>query len=100
MKFPNYSIFFNRPDLPRPIKVNILIPIVFVIVCLTLVLVPSFYEPLNLGINVLITLSGIPFYYLCVKWQNKPKAYGVVSKSVEKCCQILFQSVFIDEEGQ
>lgn len=90
---------FHRPDLPRPIKVNILIPIVFLVICLALVLIPSFYEPQNLGINILITLSGIPFYYLCVKWKNKPKQYEVASKSVEKFCQILFQSVFMDEQA-
>lgn len=33
-----------------------------------------------------------------VKWQNKPKQYKAVSKSVERACQLLFQSVFIDEE--
>lgn len=87
-----------RPDWPRPIKVNILIPILFLIICLALVLVPSYYEPINLGINILIVLSGIPFYYLCIKWKNKPKKYRDASKGVEKFCQILFHSVFIDEE--
>lgn len=72
----------------------------FLIICLSLVLIPSYYEPMNLGINVAITLSGVPFYFLCVKWKNKPKQYETVSKGVEKFCQILFQSVFIDDESQ
>lgn len=87
-----------RPDLPRPIRVNIIIPIVFLIICMALVLVPSYYEPANLGINVAITLSGVPFYFLCVKWKNKPKKYQLASRGVERFCQILFQSIFIDEE--
>lgn len=87
----------TKPDVPRPIKVNILIPWIFLIVCLALVLIPSYYEPMNLGINCLITLSGIPFYFLCVKWKNKPQYYRSISKSIEKFCQILFNAVFIDE---
>lgn len=67
---------------------------------MTLVLVPSYYEPQNLGINIVITLSGVPFYYLCVRWKNKPKQYKLASKGVEKFCQILFQSVFIDDEEE
>ncbi|KAG5677972.1 hypothetical protein PVAND_007684 [Polypedilum vanderplanki] len=89
----------TKPDAPRPIKVNIIIPWIFLIICLGLVLTPSFTEPMNLAINILITLSGVPFYFLCVKWKNKPAAYKKVSKSVEKFCQILFSSVFIDEES-
>jgi solute carrier family 7 (L-type amino acid transporter), member 5 len=100
MNFDNFPIIFiSRPDWPRPIKVNILIPIFFVIICVVLVLVPSYYEPKNLGINILITLSGIPIYFLCVKWKNKPKRYRETSKSIERFCQLLFHSIFIDESS-
>ncbi|CAG9811807.1 unnamed protein product [Chironomus riparius] len=88
----------TRPDAPRPIKVNILIPWLFLILCLVLVLTPSISEPMNLGINILITLSGIPFYFLCVYWKNKPKAYRKMSQGIEKFCQILFSSIFMDDE--
>ncbi|XP_070507995.1 large neutral amino acids transporter small subunit 1 [Chironomus tepperi] len=89
----------TRPDAPRPIKVNIIIPWIFLILCLVLVLTPSIKEPMNLGINILITLSGIPFYFLCVQWKNKPMAYRKMSQGIEKFCQILFSSIFIDNES-
>ncbi|CAO1368837.1 unnamed protein product [Diamesa serratosioi] len=87
---------YTKPDWPRPIKVNLIIPISFIILCVTLVLIPSFEEPEYLLIGILITLSGVPVYYICVKWTNKPKQYQKILQGVEKFCQILFQSVFID----
>jgi solute carrier family 7 (L-type amino acid transporter), member 5 len=93
-------IFQFRPDLPRPIRVNILIPIVFLIVCLVLVIVPSIYEPINLVINVAIIVSGIPVYYVCVKWKNKPKTYNQISNKLERFCQLFFNTIFINEEEE
>lgn len=87
---------YTKPDWPRPIKVNLIIPISFIILCVTLVLIPSFEEPEYLLIGILITLSGVPVYYICVKWTNKPKQYQNILQGLEKFCQILFQSVFID----
>lgn len=91
---------FTRPEIPRPIKVNILIPIVFTIICLGLVLVPSISEPENLAINIAITLSGIPFYLICVKWQNKPAGYQRLSKKIERASQLVFNAIFIETEQQ
>jgi len=62
----------TRPDMPRPIKVNILVPIVFVGICVFLIIVPCWTVPVEVGMGVIITLSGIPIYLLCVAWKHKP----------------------------
>lgn len=49
------------------------IPALFVIVCAFLVVVPIYVAPYEVGMGVLITTIGIPFYYVGVVWKNKPK---------------------------
>ncbi|XP_022919716.2 Y+L amino acid transporter 2 [Onthophagus taurus] len=64
---------WKRPELSRPIRVNIIIPIVFVLICLFLIVLPCVEAPKEVGMGVLLTLSGIPFYYFGVKWTEKPE---------------------------
>ena len=68
-------LFFRwkQPNMPRPIKVNILVPIFYVIICIFLIIVPIFEVPGEVGMGVVITLSGIPFYFICVAWKHKPE---------------------------
>lgn len=87
-----------RPDLPRPIRVNTAIPIIFIVLCVILVMLPSLEAPLNLFIGILIILAGVPVYYLGVRWKNKPASYNSVSRSVERFCQIMFATIFVDDE--
>lgn len=86
----------TRPDLPRPIRVNIALPIIFIVCCVVLVLIPSIKQPLNLAIGVGITLAGVPVYLLCIKWTNRPKIAGRISKAIEKFCQVMFNTIFIE----
>lgn len=58
---------YKQPDLKRPIKVPIVLPIVFLACCIFLVLVPVVTEPRQTGIGAVIVLSGIPVYYLIQK---------------------------------
>ncbi|ODN02262.1 Large neutral amino acids transporter small subunit 1, partial [Orchesella cincta] len=54
----------TKPDLPRPIKVPLALPIIY-IVCTFLLIGFSIYEdPINTGIGAAITLTGIPVYYI------------------------------------
>ncbi|XP_070500800.1 Y+L amino acid transporter 2 [Chironomus tepperi] len=66
---------YKQPDMPRPIKVNIIVPITFVIICIFLILVPIYQVPGEAGMGCLITLMGIPFYIAGVAWKNKPKSF-------------------------
>lgn len=75
---------YSQPNLHRPIKVNLLLPIVFFITCVFLVLLPFYVSPYETGIGVAITLSGVPVYLLTVHWKSKPRLYR---KMISKCAK-------------
>lgn len=83
---------WKRPDMPRPIKVNIAIPIIFVGICIFLIIVPVYQVPMEVFMGALITVSGIPFYLLCVAWKRKPKGFQNVIDVITICMQKLFMS--------
>ena len=64
---------YKRPNMERPIKLNLIIPIIFVVICSFLVFMPLYVRPIEVGMGLLITGSGIPVYMLCVHWKNKPE---------------------------
>ncbi|XP_014251677.1 large neutral amino acids transporter small subunit 1 isoform X1 [Cimex lectularius] len=68
----------TQPDLPRPIKVNLALPIIFLACCIFLAIVPAIEEPLQTFIGILIVLSGIPVYYLCFKRDRSKKLDGYI----------------------
>ncbi|KAI6212904.1 Large neutral amino acids transporter small subunit 1 [Aphelenchoides besseyi] len=66
------SLFYfriKRPDAPRPIKVFILIPIVFFLGCVALVLIPIVGSPTDTAIGIAIMLTAIPVYLLFIAWR-------------------------------
>eukprot|EP00057_Strongylocentrotus_purpuratus_P019953 XP_011674427.1 PREDICTED: cystine/glutamate transporter [Strongylocentrotus purpuratus] len=63
---------WKHPELPRPFKVPLAVPIVFVLCALFVVGMSLYSSPVDCGIGLAIMLAGIPVYYLCVRWQNKP----------------------------
>lgn len=66
---------WKNPKLSRPIRVHIGVPIVFVLICIFLLILPVIESPLIVLGGLLITLSGIPVYYFGVYWQDKPKPF-------------------------
>lgn len=68
-----YSLFFLYILIIHIIfQVSLVVPISFVIICIFLVTVPIFEKPFEVGVGILITLSGLPAYYFGVVYQNKP----------------------------
>uniref|UniRef100_A0A915I8N8 Large neutral amino acids transporter small subunit 1 n=1 Tax=Romanomermis culicivorax TaxID=13658 RepID=A0A915I8N8_ROMCU len=63
---------WKKPDLPRPIKLNLALPILFLLMCVFLLVLPFFVNAHEVLICLLMLLSGIPFYFFGVYWQNKP----------------------------
>jgi len=84
---------WKRPDMERPIKVSIGIPIVFLVICAFLVFMPLYVEPIQVGMGILITVIGIPVYLVGVHWRNKPRWFQQFMHICTMGSQKLFQAV-------
>lgn len=85
------------PDLKRPIKVNIVLPVVFFIICTFLVTFPCYVSPWEVGVGLVFIISGIPVYFVFIAWQNKPRWLTSASDNFNSMCAKLFMCVLEDE---
>ncbi|XP_078037372.1 solute carrier family 7 member genderblind [Augochlora pura] len=83
---------YKEPNMNRPIKMPLGIPITFVAICAFLVIIPCYERPYEVGIGTLITLSGIPAYFAGVKWTNRPVWFQKINYKVTYAIQKLFMS--------
>ncbi|KAJ6645365.1 Y+L amino acid transporter 2 [Pseudolycoriella hygida] len=56
----------KQPDANRPIKVNSIIPIIYLLTCGFLVISSIYKSALEVGVGTAIILSGIPVYYATI----------------------------------
>ncbi|XP_051933656.1 cystine/glutamate transporter-like [Hippocampus zosterae] len=84
---------YTRPDLPRPFKVPIFIPVVFSLTCFFMVFLSLYSDPLNTGIGFAISLTGIPAYYIFVHVNRRPKWLQRALDSINRSLQILLEVV-------
>lgn len=89
---------YTRPDMVRPIKIPAIIPVFFVLVCAFLIVVPCFDAPWEVFYGVVLTIAGIPFYYLGVAWKNKPDWFQKKILKGTHLLQKLFVSAKEDTE--
>ncbi|KAE8742385.1 Y+L amino acid transporter 2-like [Frankliniella occidentalis] len=88
---------YKQPNLERPIKVTIWIPIFFVLVCLFLLIVPVFEAPWEVLVGCLITITGIPVYFIFIAQERKPEVFNNAMVSVTHFVQKLFLSAKEDK---
>lgn len=85
----------TQPDLPRPIRVNLIVPIVFLFFCLFLVITPVFTQFWDFLFGIVLTLSGIPIYLVCIKWKQFTNGFlGPIADALQSFCQKFFCTVF------
>ncbi|KAJ2953728.1 hypothetical protein O0L34_g1351 [Tuta absoluta] len=83
---------YTDPTRERPIKVNILLPIAFLIICSFLVILSCYEHPMEVGIGVVLIALGVPFYYVFVVWKNKPMWLQNACQAFNIMCSKLFLS--------
>lgn len=69
----------KQPNTTRPIKVNFIIPIVYLLTCGFLVISSCYKSAMEVGIGTAIILSGIPVYYATI---HRP--IGFLSRTSQK----------------
>lgn len=83
---------FTKPDLRRPIKVYLFIPVTFVLGCVFMILVSFWAAPFECLIGTGIILTGIPAYLLGYKWK-KPHVIKKMLEIFTMFCQKIFMAV-------
>ncbi|XP_037091885.1 Y+L amino acid transporter 2-like isoform X1 [Pollicipes pollicipes] len=81
---------WKEPARERPIRVNIVIPILFLMICGFLVFMPLYVKPIEVGMGILITFTGVPAYLVFVYWKNKPQWALRVIDNFNRFTQKLF----------
>ena len=79
---------YQHPEWERPIKVNLIFPILYIIASAMITVVPMMAEPLNTAIGTGMILTGVPIYFIFIYWKNKPlwvrKLLSIITEFTQK----------------
>lgn len=89
---------YKRPCMERPIKVNLLLPITFFVICAFLVTFPCYVSPWEVCVGLVFIACGIPVYFLTIGWKRKPLGLARAFDSFNNACAKLFLCVPQDDE--
>ncbi|KAG8227220.1 hypothetical protein J437_LFUL003426 [Ladona fulva] len=64
---------WTQPDLPRPIKVNLFFPIIYILCSVFVTIVPMIASPVETGYGCIMIFTSVPVYLIFIAWKNKPK---------------------------
>lgn len=81
----------TQPHAQRPIKVNLVVPCLYLLTCGFLVISSCYVSPMEVGIGTGIILSGIPVYYATI---HRPIGWLTrTSQAINMACAKLFMCV-------
>lgn len=89
---------WTRPDLHRPIKVSLVLPIIFLAICVFLVTFPCYVSPLEVGVGMAFIVCGIPVYMITIAWKTKPYWLNKAFNDFNNACAKLFLCVQENEK--
>ncbi|XP_038562474.1 asc-type amino acid transporter 1-like [Micropterus salmoides] len=85
---------WKKPNLYRPIKVNLLVPVCYLMFWALLLGFSLYSEPVVCGVGLVIMLTGVPVYFLGVHWKEKPKCiYTFIERATyvgQRLCFVVF----------
>lgn len=64
---------YAQPNLPRPIRVPLVFPIVYLLATAFVTIVPMIASPVETGYGCLMILTSVPVYFIFIAWKTKPK---------------------------
>jgi len=82
---------WKHPDWERPIKVNLVFPVIYIIATIFITVVPMIASPVETGIGIAIIATGIPVYFIFIQWKNKPQ----IVKSMILSCNTNLQKLLV-----
>ncbi|XP_075437876.1 large neutral amino acids transporter small subunit 2 isoform X1 [Ascaphus truei] len=93
---------WKKPDISRPIKVNLMFPVIYLLFWAFLLVFSLWSEPVVCGIGLAIMLTGVPVYFLGVTWQNKPQCFNnfvdSMTRAGQKLCVVVYPQMSTKEE--
>ncbi|GAB1291934.1 Asc-type amino acid transporter 1 [Apodemus speciosus] len=93
---------WRRPALHRPIKVNLLVPVVYLVFWAFLLVFSFISEPMVCGVGIIIILTGVPIFFLGVFWRGKPKCVHRFTESMtrwgQELCFVVYPQGSLEEE--
>jgi len=80
---------WKHPEWDRPIKVQLIFPVIYIIATIFITVVPMISTPVETAMGLGLIATGIPVYFIFVAWKNKPVFIKKFVGSVTVCLQKL-----------
>uniref|UniRef100_A0A915L5E6 Uncharacterized protein n=1 Tax=Romanomermis culicivorax TaxID=13658 RepID=A0A915L5E6_ROMCU len=76
-------------DHPRPVKVNLIVPVIFLTGCVFLIAVPIYQEFKDSMVGLALLLTSLPVYYLFIHRKNSSSIDNAMGKFTQACQKIM-----------
>jgi len=90
---------WKHPEWDRPIKVQLVFPIIYIIATIFITVVPMISTPVETAMGLAIIATGIPVYFIFIAWKNKPVFIKKMIGGVTVCLQKLMVVVPPPKKG-